>query len=130
MSAIEPLYSLMGINTSKLTKEEKHLLEAELFIRVCEELKDYLRMAYREYFRLMKFTVEQENAMLDANFLNFIIRDILTSKEYSIEGIAYYANTHEDVIHDVTSGQNTNPSAILLRRIIQLHRSIRRELYL
>lgn len=130
MSAMQSwCYFLVGRYPSKLTKEEILLLEAELFVRVCNELKEEQRMQYKEYFRLMKFTMEMENAMLEANFLRLIIEDLLSSEEYDLKGIAYYSNTHEDVVQEIASGCNTRPSAVLLQKVIELHRSVRRELY-
>lgn len=129
MAATELLCHLVGINPSKLSRNEIFLLEAELFARICEELKEIFRKQYIDYFRLMKFTIEEENTMLDANFVRLIIRDILSTEEYNPSGIAYYTNTHEDVIYEVVDGRNTNPSATLLRKSINLHRSVRRDLY-
>ena len=129
MSAIEPLYRLLGINPSKLDRNEIILLEAELFSRVCEELKEFFRKQHRDYFYLMKFTNDMENHMLESNFIRLIIKDILASKEYTSAGIANYTDTPEDVIQEVIDGRNTNPSAKLLRRIIELHRSVRSALY-
>jgi SMI1-KNR4 cell-wall len=129
MSATEPLYHLIVINPCKLTKEEIQLLEAELFVRICEELREFFSEQNKGYFRLMKFNIEQENDMLESKFVRFIIRDILSTEEYSLNGIAYYTNTHEDVVGEVLAGRNTNPSATFLRRVIELHRSVRRDLY-
>ena len=129
MSAMEPLYSLMGISTCKLSKKELLLLEAKLFTCICEEFKEMFRNQHRDYFHLMKFTIEQENIMLEINFIRLIIKDILSTEEYTLAGIAYYTDTHEDIVQEVFSGRNTNPSAKLLRRIIELHYSIRRDLY-
>jgi len=129
MAATELLCHLVGVDPSKLSREEILILEAELFARICEELREIFREQYRDYFRLMKFTVEKENAMLEANFVRLVIKDILSTEEYNLSGVAYYADTHEDVIHEVVDGRNTNPSATLLRRCIDLHRSVRRDLY-
>ena len=126
---MEPFYRLIGVDTSNLTKKEIQLLEAELFAHVCEELKEGFRKQYRDYFRLMKFTKEKENKMLEANFLRLIIRDILSTEEYDLTGVAYYTESHEDVIQEVIDGRNTNPSAKLFRRSIDLHRAVRRNLY-
>jgi len=130
MSAIEPLCRLMGVNPNVLTKEENILLEIEIFSRICEELKEIFRDQHRKYFQLMKFTTEKENTMIEAKFIRSIIQDILSTNEYSLEGIALYTNTHQDVIQEAYIGQNLNPSAILLRKLIELHRSVRQELYL
>lgn len=129
MAAMELLCHLVGINPSKLSKEEVMLLEAELFLRIWEELKEVFRKQHRDYFRLMKFTIEKENIMLETNFVRLIIKDILVTEEYNAQGIARYVDTHEDVIQEVIDGRNLNPSAMLLRRSIDLHRTVRRELY-
>lgn len=129
MAAIEPLYRLLGVDTSQLSKEEKLLLEAELFICICEELKEKLRKEHKEYFCLMKFTLEMEKTMLDSFFVQSIIRDLIVTNEYTIEGIARYTDTHEEVVDELANGYNSMPSALFLQRIIELHRSIRPELY-
>ncbi|RDI48065.1 hypothetical protein [Aquicella lusitana] len=129
MSAIQPWCYLIGIHPKKLTKEESLLFEAEIFARICEEIKEVFRCEYKEFFRLMNFTIEMEEAMLEAGFLRLIINDILVTGEYDLKGIAYYANTHEDVVQEVIAGVNTNPSAAFLQKIIELHRSVRRDLY-
>lgn len=129
MSAMEPLSQLIGINITKLSKEENILLETEIFSRICEGLKDYFRLEHKEFFRLMKFTTKMEDNMLEENLVRFIIKDTISTGEYNIMGIAHYADTHEDVIQEVIDGRNTNPSASLLRKIINLHRSVRSHLY-
>lgn len=129
MPALEPLYCLIGTLSQKLSKNELTILEAELFIRLCEKLKEIFRQQYQEYFRLMRFTKEMENNMLETNFVRLIIDDILSTKEYTIEGIARYIDMPKEVIHDILNGRNTNPSALLLRRTIELHRSVKYDLY-
>lgn len=129
MPAMVPLYSLMEIPPYILTKDEILILEAELFVCICEELRNYFKNQLSNYFCLMKFTTEKENTMLEINFINLIIKDILSSEEYTLEGIARYTDTHQDIVQDVITEINTSPSAKLLRRIIELHRSIRRDLY-
>lgn len=124
MTAIEPF--CVGIN---IKKEESLILEADLFTRICEELKEYFRKQNAEYFKLMKFTLEMENAMLEENFLRFVINDILTTEAYSMDGIACYTNIPYDVIDEIVIGKNTNPSYYLVRKIIELHRSVRLDLY-
>jgi len=120
----------VGLNQKILTKEENILLEAELFVHICKELKEYHREQYKDYFRLMKFTRKMEDAMLEANFLRLIIQDILSTEEYDLKGIAYYTGIHEDAIEEVILGRNMTPSAMLLQRSIELHQSVRRDLYL
>lgn len=129
MSATEPLYYLIGINPEKLSKAEIHFLEAELFTRICDALKGVFKNYYKNYFQLMKYTNQMEDTMLEANFVQFIINDILSTEEYTLEGIACYIDTPEDVIVELVTGRNTTPSAIVFRRIIELHRMVRQELY-
>ena len=129
MAALELLCHLVGINPAKLLKEESILLEAELFLRFCDELKEIFRTEYKNYFHVMRFTIEKENTMLDNMFVRLVLIDILSTNEYSVNGIAHYIDVPEDVIHEVIDGRNTNPSAQLLRRTIALHRTVRRDLY-
>lgn len=129
MAAMELLCRWLKLNLSQLSKEEICLLEAELFSNFCTELKEIFRKQHRNYFRLMKFTKEMEDKMLEANFVRLIINDILSTEEYNLNGIACYTNTPADIIQEVINGRNTSPSATLLRRSIELHRSVRRDLY-
>lgn len=129
MSSVVPLSQLIGIKTLNLSKEENILLEIELFSRICEELKEVFRQQNKQYFQIMKFNTEMENTMLESKYIRFIIQDILSTNEYSLEGIAHYTHTHEDVLYELYTELNIQPSATLLRKIIELHRTVRRELY-
>lgn len=129
MSAIQSWCALVGICPKIFTKSEYLLLEAEMLTRICKEIKSKFREQYAEYFHVMKFTAEMEDDMLEVEFLRLIIRDIISTEEYSLKGIANYTNTHEDVVHEIATGLNLNPSAKFLQRLIELHRSVRRELY-
>lgn len=129
MSAIQPLCSLIGINPNKLSREEIFILEAELLTHICKELKEFFKYQHRDYFRLMKFTREMEETMLDVNYIRFVIKDILYTEEYTLNGIAYYTQTPEEVVYEIATGCNSRPSATFLQKIIDLHRSVRRDLY-
>ena len=129
MAAIKLFCTWMEVNLSNLSRGEVILLEADFFTRLCMELKEVFRKQNQEYFRLMKFSKHKENSMLEANFVRFIIEDTLSTGEYDMIGVAHYTDFHEDVIQEVIDGRNTNPSAALLRKSIDLHRSVRRELY-
>jgi hypothetical protein len=129
MSAIDPLFHLTGVDVSTLTPQEKFLLELELFSRICEELKEIFRERHRSYFNLMKFSIEKEDHMLESQYIQFIINDILSTGEYNLKGIACYTNTFEDVVMESMAGINKSPSAMFLRKLIDLHRSVRRDLY-
>lgn len=129
MPAKEPLAQLMGVSASHLTRDEKIYLEADLFFRICEELKTFFISQYKHYTKLLKSTNPLENKMLDADFTRSIIKDILLSEEYTLDGIAQYANTHTDVLYDIALGHNVAPSATFLQRVIALHRTVKPELY-
>jgi hypothetical protein len=129
MPAREPLCHLVGVSPAKLTKEENLILEIELFTRICEELKDVFKVKYKDYFRVIKCNAEMENAIMESMFVRCVINDILSSEEYTLDGIAYHTQTPEEVVYELAMGWNTSPSAMLLRKIVELHRSIRRELY-
>src|SRR3990167_2241620 len=129
MSAREPFYYLIGINSNQLSKEEYFLLEAELIVRLCNELKEFFRKKYKSYFHLMKFSETMEDSMLETNLVRLITNDILSTEEYDLNGIAYYADTPGEVIQEMIDVRNTRPSAIFLLRIINIHRSVRRDLY-
>ncbi len=129
MSATEYLSKLIGIMPYQLTKAEFLFLEAELFLHLYEELKDIFKKKYKDYFILMKFTEEMEHNMLENNFIRFLIEDILSTEEYTLEGIACYTDTHQDIIQEIAAGRNTSPSAKVFQRVIKLHRSVRRDLY-
>jgi hypothetical protein len=129
MPATEPLCHLVGVSPAKLTKEENLILEIELFTRICEELKDSFKIRFKDYFRIMKCSAEMENAMVESVFVRCVINDILATEEYTLDGIACYTQTPEEVVYELAMGWNTSPSALLLRKIVELHRSVRRELY-
>ncbi len=129
MPIMELLFRLVNFNTFRPSKEENFLLEAELFIGICTELKEIFRKQESNYFNLMKFSREEEDTMLDAKFVRLIINDILSTNEYNLQGIACYAKTYLEVVEEIIIGRNTNPSAALLQRLIELHQSVRRELY-
>lgn len=126
---MELLSQTAAINTSKLSRNELFILEAEFFTYLCDELKQLFGDQYKDYFRLIKSNSEKESEMIEEKLTNRVINDILSSGEYTLPGIAYYTHTPEDVVFELATGQNTNPSAALFRKIIKLHRSVRPELY-
>jgi hypothetical protein len=64
MSAVELLCHIVGMNSAIFTKAENLFLEAELFTRICEQLREFFRKQHKEYFRLMKFTFNKEAQLL------------------------------------------------------------------
>jgi hypothetical protein len=129
MAAVEPFCTLIGIDHRKISKAEFIVLEAELFLCICNFLKEYFRVQFSYYDRIMNFTLMMEEEMLETNFAKLILNDILLTNEYTIEGIANYTGIHSDIIHDVITGVNVNPSVQVVKRAIDLHRKVRNELY-
>ncbi|HSW68641.1 MAG TPA: hypothetical protein VLI69_00605 [Gammaproteobacteria bacterium] len=129
MSATEPLCRLIGIDFKKLPREEYLLLEAEIFSRICEGLMEFFMEQQKSYFYRVNFNFEKENVMLENDLARSITKDILSSEEYDLTGLAFYADTPEDVVQEVADGRNIRPSATYLWKIIEIHRTIRRDLY-
>ena len=124
------LFCFLGINPKSLSKEEKQIVEADLLVTICTELKEIFREQYNDYFRLMKLEPEMEDNMLDMNYIRWAIKDILLSGEYTLSGIAYYTQTPEEVVYEIAIGSNLRPSAIFLQRVIAIHREVKRDLYI
>jgi len=129
MSEGKSLLFLLKINSQNFSKEEAFLLEAKLFVRLYQELIEIFREEHSEYFHTLKFTSKMEKYMLESNFIRLIIRDILSTENYTLDGIAYYTHIHEDIITEFASGLNIEPSANSLLKILELHISVREELY-
>lgn len=129
MEVYQLLFNGMKMTIREYLKIDFLILEAQLFFNICVELKDYLKTQYQDYFRLMKFDSEMEDAMIDGQFIQLILNDILSTGEYSITGVATYIHMPEEVIYDLFMGRNTNPFLALSRKIIELHRTVRPQLY-
>lgn len=129
MTMITPLCRLLGINPAILSPEENILLQLDLNKRIRDELKEIFREKYKDYFMTINLSKEKENAMLEGKLLSLIVQDIIASGEYTAEGLAHYSNTHQEVIENVYFGESGAPSSTLFNKIIELHLTIRRELY-
>ena len=129
MSATEPLSYLMGVRVPHLSFHERKYLDASLFLLVVAELKLHFKRQHHYYLKLLKSNAHKEQVMLDADFTREIVKDILLTQEYSIDGIARYANTYTDVVYDIALGHNINPSAAFLQQLIALHLSVKPNLY-
>lgn len=130
MSKVEPLCQIIGIATKEFSNKEIQFIEAELFLRLCDELKEAYKENNREYCNIINLWMEREDGMLEINFMQQVVNDILLTGEYTLEGIAYYTQTPEEVIYNIIIGSNKTPSLNLARKIIEIHRSIRPDLYL
>jgi hypothetical protein len=127
--AMEMLFNLAGLKLSVLKKKERVLFEAYCFAEIYKEIYQFYSAPCKTYSQTITYNVNQEDEMLDANFLVCLIKDILESEEYTLTGIAYYIGIPEEVLYDLLAGIYKNPSPILWRKIIELHSTVRRELY-
>ena len=67
--------------------------------------------------------------MMEENFARSFIQTMLSSGDYTLEGIARYTDTSEDVLFEIMLGRNLYPSAVFLRKVIELDRTTRRDFY-
>jgi len=112
-----------------LSANEQAVFEAEMFVKICAGLMEMMRIENKPYFRMLKLSTQKEDIMIETNFIRHIINDILATREYTLPGIAYYTDLPEEVILEVVTGQNTAPTLSLSQKLIQLHRSVRPQLY-
>ena len=66
---------------------------------------------------------------MEENFARSFIQSMLSSGGYTLQGIARYTNTPEDVLLEIIAGRNPYPSAVFLRKLIELDRTERRDFY-
>lgn len=129
MSAAQPFYLMLDINLRQFSELDLLFLEAELVTRIYIQLKELIKNQNNDYFKIMKFNIEKEKTMVETTFIRWIINDILLTDEYNLSGIALYIDVPEDVIYELASGFNTNPTFLLAQKIIELHRATRPNLY-
>lgn len=129
MSKTDLVYCLLNRQALKLSPAEKLLVEITLFTRICHELFEIFKSQYMEYQRLIKFDTNQEENMCGIKFMQEMIKDIISTKEYSLAGIATHTRIPEEVLSDMAAGMNTNPTFELSRKIFELHIGVRRDLY-
>jgi len=129
MSAPQPLCHLIGLAPEEFSREENILVEYILFSEICRELKNLYAQQFKTYLRLLKLNKEEEENMIEQQNTVSIINDILATQAYDVEGLANYTFTPSDVIHEILEGKNPSPSAPFIRRVIEIHQSLRPELY-
>lgn len=129
MSAKEALSYLLQDNFNNLSKPESFFVEATFFLRIYENFFETLKTQYKDYLKLIKNELGMEDEMVEANFLKFLVNDILSTNDYTLEGIANFIRTPIDAVLDVASGINNNPSLMLATKLIKLHSHVRKDLY-
>lgn len=115
MNVLENLCWVCGINRKFISKEEQILLDALLLNAMCDEL--------------IKIYKEKDGMDTNRNIVTLMLLDLIKSEDYTISGVASYANLPEDVVYDIAIGAITNPTLEVSRKIIQLHVGARSEIY-
>src|SRR5438046_2435049 len=113
MSSPQSLLSLLRLKflvPDGAAKSEIRLLEAEITAHLVDELMDFFESKYCAKNGLHKTGKKGESVMLDVNFLKEMLRDILITGEYTLDGVVSYTGYHEDTILEVAAGLNANPS--------------------
>ncbi|MBV9575306.1 MAG: hypothetical protein JO149_01640 [Gammaproteobacteria bacterium] len=130
MSKMDLASYLLRIKCSHLTKIEKSLLELQLLVFICRELHEIFTHPYKDYIRLLfPFNYHKEIEMFNLNLTQEIIKDILSTNEYSLSGIAIHTHIPEEVLSDIFSGINKHPTFELVSKLIELHMIVRQDLY-
>lgn len=129
MTAIEPFCELAGINSSQFSIEENFMIEAIFFERIRREIKKFFINQHKENWWIAKATLRKDNEMLETSIIRWVVEDVLATEQYDLKGIACYTGIPEDDIHELYIGRIMNPSVLLFRRIIELHKSVRPTLY-
>jgi hypothetical protein len=128
MMKMDLISYLFRLDSYRLSKVEKLLLETKLFTFIHKELLESFKCPYRDYLRLIKYD-DQEEIMSYTNLTQEMIKDILSTGDYSLTGIATHTHIPEEVLLDIASGMNTNPTFELSRKLFDLHVTVRRNLY-
>lgn len=87
----------------------------------------YLHLLYQE---LTHYLDNTGSTMETNSTIRNLVNDLLSSNEYSIDGLATYTGYPEDVIFDIAAGMNNNPTLVLAIKIIELHILYRQDLYI
>jgi len=115
MTILDDLCGLWGQRRRLLSKEEQILLDGLLLEVLCEELT--------------KLYYEGAAMVVNKSVINLLLLDLIESEDYTIGGIAAYAQLPEEVVYDIAIGNNTNPTLAVSRKIIKLHMGARTGLY-
>lgn len=129
MAAVIPLYDSLEIDLDGLGSQQRAFIDTVLFFDLCEKMQNRILAGYKTYFNAIKQNAEKEKIMLEENIMSCILNDILSTKEYTLAGVAYYTDTPEEILLDLSAGVNSNPTFSLSRRLMDLHRMVKPQLY-
>ena len=128
MPALEPFYLLLENKRKNISKNEILLAEVLLFLQLEYALNKIINACHLHEGSISDYD-DKEDAMIENNFVRNLLEDILSTEEYTLSGIAFHLKIPEDVLSDILIGYNQTPSLVLARKIMELHKCVRRELY-
>lgn len=126
MSSIEYLCKSAGLRPARLSKQENLLLDTYLLCNLVQEFNNTISHTHP-----INNTTQtnKDFAMTHGNIIHLILQDLLKTNDYTITGVATYSDVPEDVIYDIAIGNNLNPSLDVTRKIVELHRTARSDVY-
>lgn len=107
--------------------EEKLFLKCERMLLRWFLLSQLQKLFYELFEDVVKYinsdsvSLEMEYYVMDSKIIQCIIRSILGSEEYTLEGIARYTRVPFDVIFDAACGNNRHLSITSWLRIVDLY---------
>lgn len=129
MAALEKLSHFVGIDSKKFTKQENCILEAELYIRVHQEIWHAYKARNKNSFYLILTIFGKEDTIMELYVIRSLINDLLKSEAYTLSGIAYYTQAPEEMIEDLYIGHKLSPAIVFIRKLIELHKLIKPDMY-
>lgn len=130
MAALDFLLPLENLYHKKLSKNEKSLLEADIFSQCYEAALKHSQKRYSGQLHTDLYAhTKDEEIMIDDKLIRCIINDIVESGAYTIPGISYHTHIPEDVLIDIATGLQINPSLNLSQKLLILHKSVRPNIY-
>ena len=116
------LHSRNSAGATELKRGEKthrKLLKVILLWHFRAFFYDY----YQDKFKpdLVRINLNMESYAMDMMLTKCIIRDIIETGDYTLEGIATYTRIPMDVILDAACGSNTNLSITFWAKLISLY---------
>lgn len=120
---------LSKIQTSFFPKKHKdQIVRIYLLCQFRNILNDFFNILINQQF-YKNINSSMECYQMDGKIIQIIIKEIIETEEYTLEGIAYYTKIPLDVIFDAACGNNIHPSITLWSRIIELYIQVKPEVH-
>ena len=113
---------------SQIVKVDKYKQKKLLQAFLLTHLQVLFYKTYQKVIRQQPNDSTREYDAMDSNITQQVIRDIVATGEYSLEGIAYYTRIPFDVIFDGVCGKNNRLSTTSWTRIVGLYLQVKPEM--